>query len=93
MAPFAGADPYGSTDAERRFLAEVDQYLLRPRLTDVVILKLGQQACAVRRSGGSSDDAKAALWLGEFGEDLNGAEVGSIVHVAMDNLCPEVGYP
>ncbi len=90
------AEPHGSMNAEQHFLAEVDQYLLRPRLTDVVMLRVGYQACAVRRSGRSSDDAKEVIWntLNEYGSrSYPGAEVGSIVHVAVDNLCPEVGYP
>ena len=96
MAPSAGAEPYGNTPAERQFLAEADQYLLRPRPTDKLVLELGYQACAVRRSGGSSDDAKVAIWNTWDSSGIRsaaGVEVGSLVHVAVDNLCPEVGYP
>ena len=96
MAPSAGAEPYGNTPAERQFLAEADQYLLRPRPTDKLLLELGYQACAVRRSGGSSDDAKVAIWNTWDSSGIRsaaGVEVGSLVHVALDNLCPEVGYP
>jgi hypothetical protein len=92
----AMAEPYGDTPAERNFVAEVDQYLLRPRPDDVFILKLGRQACQVRRSGGSSDAAKAAVertWDGSGYGLATGAQAGSLVHVAVDNLCPEVGYP
>lgn len=92
----AVAEPYGDTPAERNFLAEADQYLQRPRPTDVVILQLGRQACQVRRNGGSSDAAKAAIWRAWDATESRpavGAEVGSLVHVAVDNLCPEVGYP
>jgi hypothetical protein len=94
--PAAMAEPYGDTPAERHFLAEVDQYLLRPRPDDVFILKLGRQACQVKRSSGSSDAAKAAVertWDGSGYGFASGAEAGSLVHVAVDNLCPEVGYP
>ena len=96
MAPCAGAEPYGDTAAERQFLVEADQYLLRPRPTDVFVLQLGQQACQVRRSGGTSDEAKVAIWNTWEASGIRpaaGAEVGSLVHVAVDNLCPEVGYP
>ncbi|TRW81247.1 DUF732 domain-containing protein [Mycolicibacterium sp. 018/SC-01/001] len=95
-APVAGAQPYGNTPAERQFLAEADQYLPRPRPTDVLVLKLGRQACQVRRDGGSSDDAKVAIWNAWNAAGIgpaSGAVVGSLVHVAVDNLCPEVGYP
>lgn len=92
----AGAEPYGDTAAEQQFLAEADQYLLRPRPTDVLVLQLGKQACQVRSSGGSSDDAKVAIWKTWQASGIRppaGAEVGSLVHVAVDNLCPQVGYP
>lgn len=94
--PAASADPYGNTPAERQYLADAGQYLLLPRPTDVFILELGHQACQVRRSGGSSDDAKAAIWKTWDASGMRpavGAEVGSLVHVAVDDLCPEVGYP
>ncbi|WP_158019453.1 DUF732 domain-containing protein [Mycolicibacter sinensis] len=95
-ATSATAEPFASGPGERQYLAEVDQYLLPPRPTDVVMLRVGNQACQVRRSGGSSDDAKGVIWdTLEDGSSrrFGGAEVGSIVHVAVDNLCPEVGYP
>ena len=95
LAPAAGAEPYGDTPAERQYLAEADRYMQRPRPTDVVVLRVGKQACQVRRSGGTSDDAKAEIWktFDQYGITMSGAEVGSLVHVAVDNLCPEVGYP
>jgi Protein of unknown function (DUF732) len=95
LAPTAGAEPYGDTPAERQYLAEADQYMQRPRPTDVAVLRVGKQACQVRRSGGTSDDAKAEIWktFDQYGISMSGAEVGSLVHVAVDNLCPEVGYP
>lgn len=92
----ATAEPFASGPGERQYLAEVDQYLLLPRPTDDVMLRAGHQACQVRRSGGSSDDAKRIIWntLEDGGSRyFGGAEVGSVVHVAVDNLCPEVGYP
>lgn len=95
-APLAGAEPYGDTPADRQFLAEADQYLPRPRPTDVLVLKLGRHACQIRRSGGTSDDAKVAIWNTWNAAGIgptSGAVVGSLVHVAVDNLCPEAGYP
>ena len=92
----ATAEPFASGPGERQYLTEVDQYLLRPRPTDDLVLKAGHQACQVRRSGGSSDDAKRIIWNtleDHASRRFGGAEVGSIVHVAVDNLCPEVGYP
>ncbi|MGV0734366.1 DUF732 domain-containing protein [Mycolicibacter sinensis] len=95
-ATSATAEPFASGPGERQYLTEVDQYLLLPRPTDDVVLKAGHQACQVRRSGGSSDDAKRIIWdtLEDGGSRrFSSAEVGSVVHVAVDNLCPEVGYP
>lgn len=94
--PLAQAQPYGDTPAERQYLAQADQYLARPRPTDVLVLQLGNQACQVRRGGGSSDEAKVAIWNTWNSAGIrpaSGAEVGSLVHVAVDTLCPEVGYP
>lgn len=94
--PAAHAEPYGDTPAQRAFLAEADQYLQRPRPTDKLALELGLQACQVRRAGGTSDEAKAAIWNTWDSAGIwpaAGAEVGSLVHIAVDNQCPEVGYP
>jgi hypothetical protein len=94
--PAAAADPPGTTPAEHQYLVESLQYLQLPRPTDFLLLKLGHQACQVRQSGGSSDEAKAAIWKTWDSAGIrsaSGAEVGSLVHVAVDTLCPEVGYP
>jgi hypothetical protein len=50
---------------------------------------------AVRRSGMSTDDAKNAVWdsLDKQAVVTGNDEVGNPVHVAVDTLCPEVGYP
>lgn len=95
-APIVAAEPWAPTLVEQRYLTEVDQYLTRPRPPDPFVLQTGYQACQVRRSGGSSDDAKVAVWKTWAASGLgpaSGAVVGSLVHVAVDNLCPEVGYP
>jgi hypothetical protein len=95
-ASAAHAAPYGDNAEERLYLAQADQYLPRPRPTDVVILEVGQQICQVRRSGGSTNDAKVAAWntWNTFGVGTtSNAVIGSLVHLAIDNMCPEVGYP
>ena len=89
------AEPYG-TPIEEHFLDEANQYLMIPKPIDSVVLKLGYDACQARRSGLSSDEARLVLWdtwteLGMRPTSL--AELGSIVHVAVENLCSEVGYP
>ena len=93
LAPSAGADP-GSTAAEQNFYSQVYLYA-HPSLTDARLLELGYQACAVRRSGLSTGDAKVSLWKRLEGQGMlaSNAEIGSLVHVAVDTLCPEVGYP
>jgi hypothetical protein len=49
----------------------------------------------VRRSGLSTGDANVSLWKTLEGQGMlaSNAEIGSLVHVAVDTLCPEVGYP
>ena len=93
LAPSAGAWP--DTAAEQEFLSTGVGSHMYLRATDVTLIKLGYQACAVRRSGMSSDDAKAEVWktLDGMGIEAAGAVVGSLVHAAVDTLCPEVGYP
>lgn len=82
------------SDADSDFLTEVYQYA-HPQVSPQLLMQLGHQACGVRRAGGSSGDAKVAisktLWAQGF--DAIGAEVGSLVHAAVNTLCPEVGYP
>ena len=43
----------------------------------------------------SSDDASDAIWhnLNAAGVVSSNAEMGTLVHIAIDSLCPEVGYP
>lgn len=92
-SPKAVADPQ-FTSAEQNYLANL--YLLaHPSVTAPRLVELGNLACAVRRSGASSYDARDAVWqnLNAAGVVSSNAEMGTLVHVAVDNLCPEVGYP
>jgi hypothetical protein len=87
VAPLSAADEQG-------FFSQV--YLTaHPPVTGPRLLELGYQTCSVRRSGQSTDDAKVAVWksLEAQGVVASNAEIGSLVHVAVDTLCPEVGYP
>lgn len=79
---------------EQAFMSQVYLYA-HPSLTGPRLLDLGYQACRVRREGRSTDAAKVALWktLSADGILSSNAEIGSLVHVAIDTLCPEVGYP
>lgn len=90
MAPTALATP--SDDAN--FLNALYPYG-HPQVGPETLIRLGHQACAVRRSGGATGDAKVSvsrtLWA--QGVMSSNAEVGTLVHVAVDTLCPEVGYP
>lgn len=89
----AGASP-SFTPLEQQYLSAVYQYV-HPSVTDSRLVELGYLTCRVRRGGSSTDDAKVAVWknLDAAGVVSSNAEVGSLVHVAIDNLCPEVGYP
>ncbi len=83
------------TPEEQQFLVAINQVIPPPRLVDAVFLKLGYQACAVMRSGQDTNAAKRAVWetYDTYGYlPLAGAQVGSIVHEAADELCPDVDY-
>jgi hypothetical protein len=88
----ASAQPF--TPAEQAFLNETYQYA-HPSLTDARLVELGHQACTYRRSGQSSEDARNNLVMALMNQGIlsTNAEVGSLVHDAVDTLCPEVGYP
>lgn len=91
MPPTSQAYP---TDADANFLNEVYPYA-HPQVSPEVLMQLGHQACGVRRSGGSTGDAKVSIWnsLSAQGVVSSNAEIGSLVHAAVDTLCAEVGYP
>lgn len=88
--PTAGADP----TAEQAYLSQLYLYA-HPGVTDARLIELGNLTCSVRRSGGTTDDAKVAVWQNLSASDIlsSNAEMGTLVHVAIDMLCPEVGYP
>jgi hypothetical protein len=79
---------------EVNFLNEVYPYA-HPPVSPQDLIQLGYQACATRRAGGSTSDAKVAVYeaLDTQGVFSSNAEIGSLVHAAVDTLCPEVGYP
>ena len=88
-APLAQATP-----AEQDFFSQVYLYA-HPSVTDARLLQLGYQACSTLRSGQTVDAAKTTVYdsLDSQGVVSSNAEMGSLVHVAVDTLCPEVGYP
>lgn len=91
VMPSATAAP-GS--AEDQYLTELYQ-VVHPSVTTPRLIQLGNLACSVRRQGGTSYDARDAVWknLDASGVVSSNAEMGGLVHVAVDQLCPEVGYP
>lgn len=91
VTPVASAAP-GS--AEDQYLTELYQYV-HPSVTAPRLVQLGNLACSVRRRGGTSYDARDAVWqnLDASGVVSSNAEMGTLVHAAVDQLCPEVGYP
>jgi len=83
------------TPEEQQFLIAINQVIPPPRLVDAAFLKLGYEACAVMRSSQDVNAAKRAVWetYDTYGYlPLAGAQVGSIVHEAADELCPDVDY-
>jgi hypothetical protein len=90
LTPPAQADPQADAD----FLDAVYP-IAHPQVSSQTLVQLGHQACGVRRAGGGTGDAKVAITktLWTQGVMSSNAEVGSLVHAAVDTLCPEVGYP
>ncbi|BBX17733.1 hypothetical protein CRI77_10405 [Mycolicibacterium duvalii] len=93
VAPGAQADPQFNA-AEKQYLGELYLYV-HPSVTPPRLVELGHLACAARRDGATSDQAREVVWrnLDAAGVVSSNAEMGTLVHVAVDNLCPEVGYP
>ena len=89
-APIAGADPA----AEQQYLTSLHQFV-HPSVTTSRLIELGNLTCVVRRNGSSTDDAKNAVWqsLDRQGVVSSNAEIGTLVHEAVNYLCPDVGYP
>jgi hypothetical protein len=99
MATLAGAMATGTPasradSSEVNFLNAVYPYA-HPPVSPQGLIQLGYKACATRRAGGSTSDAKVAVYeaLETQGVFSSNAEIGSLVHAAVDTLCPEVGYP
>jgi hypothetical protein len=93
-APPAASPGSGQPLAAQHYLSELDRYV-HPNVSSDRLIELGNLACTTRRSGVSSDDARMVLWqnLKDSGLVSNNAETGSLVNIAVKNLCPEVGYP
>jgi hypothetical protein len=92
MAP-ARADP-NFTPAEQQFLNDLSRYV-HPSVAPARLVELGNLTCTVRRNGGSTDDAKRAVSqsLDRQGVVSSNADIGTLVHEAVDYVCPQVGYP
>jgi Protein of unknown function (DUF732) len=93
-APPAAFPGSGQPRGAQRYLSELDGYV-HPNVSSDRLIELGNLACSARRSGVSTDAARMVLWqnLKDSGVVSNNAETGTLVHVAVDILCPEVGYP
>jgi hypothetical protein len=93
LSPRSFASPAVNPE-EQGFFQQIYQ-VGHPNVSASQLLKLGYQTCDIRLGGGSTDDAKASLFrvLDTQGLFSSNAEVGTLVHVAINTLCPEVGYP
>jgi hypothetical protein len=92
-AAAANAEPSFSP-TEQQFLTDLSQYV-RPSVTPARLVELGNLTCTVRRNGGSTDDAKRAVSQSLDRQSVvsSNADVGTLVHEAVDYICPQVGYP
>ncbi|WP_369829763.1 DUF732 domain-containing protein [Mycobacterium sp. 852002-51152_SCH6134967] len=93
LAPPAASPGSGQSPAAQRYLSELDKYV-HPNVSPGRLIELGDLACSTRRSGVSADDTRMVLWqnLKDSGVVSDNAETGTLVDVAADTLCPEVGY-
>ena len=88
----ARADP-GSVGPEQLFLRDVMSSMVPSWPSDQTI-PMGQQACAGMAGGSSADQATDSLVMGLLNQGIqaSNAEVGTLVHLAANDLCPQVSY-
>ncbi len=84
------APPIGA----QRYLSELNG-LVHPNVSSDRLVELGSLACSARGAGASSDEASMTVWqnLADSGVISNKAETGTLVHAAVDSMCPGFGYP
>lgn len=86
VSPIASASPSS-------YIQALSQ-LSHPAVSNDVLLFAGQQACNTLQGIPSVDLAEQAVYysiLNRSGVIPNMADVGTIVHVAVDHLCPQAG--
>jgi hypothetical protein len=91
-APPAAADP-GLTPAENQFISDLlAPRMVHPPLTPPGLVKMGHRACTDIGNGVSPDVEKDNLDMALFHQGIQAAraEVGTLVHFALADLCPNV---
>jgi hypothetical protein len=90
-APVAGADP-DLTSSENQFFLDLQSPMAHPPLLLPALVKMGHQACSDISSGVSPDVEKGNLQMGLLNQGINtsNADVGTLVHFALRDLCPDV---
>lgn len=90
-APPALSDP--GTASENQFLADLlAPRVVHPPLTAGALVNMGWQACADIRKGVSPDYERDYLQMGLLNQGVAAAtaDVGTLVHFALRDLCPDV---
>lgn len=93
VTPVAAADP-GFTTAENQFLSHLyaPGPVAHPPVNSQGLVSMGWQACTDISNGMSPDDAKYKLQGDLRNEGIldSEADVGTLVHFALRDLCPNV---
>jgi hypothetical protein len=91
-APRAMGDP-GSVAPDQRFLADVMSYMIPPWPSDETT-QLGHRVCADMAKGVSADAERNTLVMDLLrqGIQASNAQVGTMVHLAVQDLCPQIPY-
>lgn len=87
LAPLADADT-------NQYLADLHAPgMARPSIPDSGLLAIGNDVCAKMNGGATSDAARDWLvaHLAHGGYQASNAEAGTVVHYALQDLCPGAG--
>jgi hypothetical protein len=92
VAPAALADP-GAVSPDQRFLADIMSYMIPP-WPGGETSQLGHRVCADMATGVTADAERNAIVDDLLRRNIlaSNADVGTMVHFAVQDLCPQIPY-
>ncbi|MUL48214.1 DUF732 domain-containing protein [Mycobacterium sp. CBMA293] len=92
IVPTAAADP-GAVSPDQRFLADIMSYMIPPWPGDET-MQLGHRVCTDMATGVTADTERDKLVNGLLLRNIqaSNAAVGTMVHFAVQDLCPQIPY-